>query len=224
MASHTFRLVYDGLGATEHKMPTALEKQIAAGAQEFLGAHAHFFTEGRIPTNINDHSRHFSVHDVRRKHGSWEAIFEVAIGVTAGSFLKEYLSALTKDIAKDAASATKLGFVYLVDQSYKAWKERRPLTEQTFERIEPILTEQTGNRAPMIDVDAEHERQRHRLFDRVNLSMTKITAPIGRAAAYTDIFLDDRRLDRIERRIISVEEISAAILPLREQWESRGRL
>ena len=44
MTTHTLRLVYDGLGSTQHKMPPSLEKQITVGSQEFLGAHAYFFT------------------------------------------------------------------------------------------------------------------------------------------------------------------------------------
>jgi hypothetical protein len=77
MASHTLRLIYDGLDAGKHKMPTSLVKQFTAGAQEFLGAHAYFFTEGRIQENVNDRSPFFHIHDMRRRQESWEAIFAV---------------------------------------------------------------------------------------------------------------------------------------------------
>ena len=107
MASHTMRLVYDGLGATDHKMPTSLEKQITEGAQEFLGAHAYFFTEGRIPKNVSDRSKYFHIHDIRRRDGSWEAVFTIEISVMAYilslEFFKEYARELTKGLAVDAA-------------------------------------------------------------------------------------------------------------------------
>ncbi len=189
-------------------MPTALEKQITAGAQEFLGAHAYFFTEGRIPTNVSDHSRYFHIHDVRRRDGSWEASFVIDI---ATEFFKEYKGELIKSLAAEAALITKVGFFYLVRHSYKSWKERRPLTERTFDRVEPVLTEHTGNRAPIFDLHAEQDKQRRRLFERANSSMSKITAPVGRAASHVDVWLNDQRLDHIERKFISEDDISAAL-------------
>jgi hypothetical protein len=71
MTTHTLKLVYDGLGATHHKMAPSLEKQITAGAQEFLGAHAYFFTEGQIPASIQDHTKRFQIVSVRARLRPW---------------------------------------------------------------------------------------------------------------------------------------------------------
>lgn len=221
MASHTLRLVYDGLEATHHKMPTSLVKQITAGAQEFLGAHAYFFTEGRIPANVNDHSRYFRVHDLRQRDGSWEAIFAIDVANVASEFVQEYVRELTKSIAVDAALATKIGFLYLIHHSYKAWQERRPLTDTMFDRVEPVLSDARGNGAPMFDPATECERQRRTLFERTNASMCKITSPLGRSATHVDIWFDDKKLDRVQRRFVSDEEIAAALLPLQQQWEAK---
>lgn len=217
MASHTLRLVYDGLEATHHKMPTGLEKQITAGAQEFLGAHAYFFTEGRIPANVNDHSRYFHVHDFRQRDGSWEAIFAIDVANVATDFVKEYVRELTKSAAVDAALATKLGFLYLVHRSYKAWQERRPLTDPVFDRVEPVLVEVQGNRAPVYGPAIECERQRRLLFDRTNSSMSKMTAPIGRSATHVDVWFDNEKLDHVQRRFVSEEEITAAVQVIRDR-------
>lgn len=216
-ASLTLRLVYDGLGATHHKMPTSLEKQITAGAQEFLGAHAYFFTEGRIPTNVGDHSRYFHIHDYRQRDGSWEALFTIDFSTVASEFAQEYVRELTKNMAVEAALATKIAFVWLLHRSYKSWTERTPLRDRTFDRIEPVLSDMSGNGAPMYDVEAEHQIQRTRLYDRTQSSMAKISSPIGRAASHVDIWVEDQKIDRLERRIVTEEDITAALIPLRER-------
>lgn len=221
MALHALRLVYDGLDATHHKMPTSLEKQITAGAQEFLGAHAYFFTEGRIPTHVNDQSDYFHIHDMRQRDGSWEATFSIDVATVASQFVKDYVQALTKDLAVEAALATKIGFYYLVKHSYKSWQKRRPLTDTVFDRIEPVLMASQGNGQPVFDLTIENERQRRLLFKRTDASMAKITAPIGRSATHVDISFDDQKLDQIHRKFVSEDEITAALLPLRQQWKAK---
>ena len=216
MASLTLRLVYDGLGATHHKMPTSFEKQITAGAQEFLGAHAYFFTEGRIPANVADHSRLFNIHDLRQRDGSWEALYNIDIANVATEFMTEYIRELTKSFAVDAALATKLGFMWLLHRSYKAWSQRTPMRDRTFDRVDPVFTENGGNGAPFVDTERESDAQRRRLYARTHLSMTKISSPLGRAATQVDIWVDDQKLDQLVRRIVTEEEIADALIPLRE--------
>jgi hypothetical protein len=132
---------------------------------------------------------------------------------------------ITKHVAEDAASLTKLGFLYLILHSYQAWRERRPMSDGLFDRVEPVFTEVSGNGAPIVAIDAEHENQRRRLFERVNSSMSKITAPIGRAATHVDIWVDNEKLDRLERRFsVTEEEIAAALLPLRAAWQRGHRV
>jgi hypothetical protein len=217
MAVHKLRLVYDGMGATHHKMPPSLVKQITAGAQEFLGSHAYFFTEGRIPTNVNDHSRYFQLHDLQQRNGSWEAVYiiELVSGL-ANDFVQEYAKELTKELARDAAAATKLGFAYLIYRSFTAWKARRPLRDDTFDRIEPVLSFSGGNGQPLFDAGLEAERQRRSLYERTDSSFAKMTAPIGRAAEHVDVWFDDTHLDRLVRRSMPEAEITDAVLHLRE--------
>jgi hypothetical protein len=204
-------------------MPTSLEKQITADAQEFLGAHAYYLTEGRIPTNVGDHSKHLHIHDFRQRDGSWEALFTIDLANVASEFLTEYVRELTKGAAIDAAIATKLGFIWLVHRSYRSWTERTPLRDKTFDRIEPVLSELSGNGAPLYDPDIRHDGQRQRLYDRTHSSMSKISSPIGRAATHVDIWLDDQKLDRVERRVVTEEDITAALLPLRERLDRQHR-
>jgi hypothetical protein len=224
MGSHTLRLTYEGLLAADHKMPTSLQKKITAGAQEFLGSHAYFFTEGRIPTNVNDRSQYFHIHDLRQRDGSWEAIFTIDLANVATEFVKEYVRELTKNLAVEAALATKIGFLYLIHRSYKAWQERRPLTDTVFDRIEPVLVETQGNGSPLYDLAIECERQRRILFDRTDSSMSKISAPIGRTATHVDVWFDEQKLDHIQRRFIAEEEITAVVLSMREQMNLGQRV
>lgn len=223
MVSLTLKLVYDGLGATHHRMPTSLEKQVTAGAQEFLGAHAYFFVGGRIPTNVGDHSKYFHVHDLRKREGSWEALFTIDLADVASEFVTEYVRELTKNLAVDAALATKVGFIYLIHRSYRAWTERRPMIDRTFDRIEPVLSDFGGNGAPIFDAEFEHDSQRRKLYDRTHSSMSKLTAPIGRAAEHVDIWFDHDRLDRLEHRVYLEDDIIAALIPLKEQTGRRQR-
>lgn len=215
MASITLRLVYNGLDATWHRMPTSFVKQITAGAQEFLGAHAYFFAEGKIPVNVLDSSRSFRIDDIRQRDGSWEALFTIELANVASEFVTEYVRAMTKDLAVEAALATKIGFVWLVHRSYKSWSERTPLRDKTFDRIEPVLADVVGNGAPIYDPEIDCNEQRQKLFDRTFSSMAKISSPIGRAADHVDIWLDDQKLDRLQRRIFTDEEIEAALFTLR---------
>lgn len=218
MSSHELRLVYDGLEATHHKMPTSFEKQVIAGAQEFLGSHAFFFTEGTIPTNVNDHSKHFRLHGIRQRDACWEAIFGIDLNFIAPEIVQEYVSHLAKGFAKDAADLTRLAFYALIYESFKTWKNRRPLSNPVFDRIEPVFSGQSGNQAPMFDQTNEAEMQRRKLYGRVGTSMVKITAPLGRAALHVDIWFDDQKLDHMERRIVTIEEaIAEALTPIRRE-------
>jgi hypothetical protein len=195
-------------------MPPSLEKQITAGAQEFLGAHAYFYTEGRIPANVQDHSRYFQLHDLRQKNGSWEAQYVIDL------FVDEYIRNLTKDAARFAATATEAGFLSLIYLSVEAWRKRKPLGRTPFERIEPVLEFTNGNREPIVDVEAERDWHRRRLFERTDSSMSKMTAPIGRAATHVDPWIDDAHLGRIEHRFYCIEdEITNAMV----QYRTGGR-
>ena len=202
-------------------MPTNYVKQITTGAQEFLGAHAYFFTEGIVPTNVNDHSNYFRIHDWRQRDGSWEAIFQIDVADVATELLKQYFRELTKDLPADAATISKYGFMWLIFRSYRAWQARQPLTDQVFDRIEPVLRDTKKNGAPIFDEENDADNQRRNLLLRVDSSLTKMTSPIGRAATRVEPWFNDQRLDCIERRHISDDDLAAAIQPLRAKWDAR---
>ena len=54
-------------------------------------------------------------------------------------------------------------------------------------------------------------------IDRLKVEQCRVTAPIGRSAAHMDILIDDQKLDRVERRFVSEEEITAAVRSSRER-------
>jgi hypothetical protein len=216
MANYVLRLHYDGLGAADGKMPTSFEKQITTGAQMFLGAHAYYHTERRIPNAVMDHSRHFQVHDVRYQRGSWEALYEVSF---AGLVVRELLIDAVKDTAKGVA---KDAFKTLVQQSYVAWKNRRILVGSSFDNSQITLDAPGPSNTPIFDFSAEDEMQRKRLFERIDQSVSLMSSPIGTAAGNFEIWLDEYRLDRIERRIYTDQEIVDALRPLQARL-SGGR-
>jgi hypothetical protein len=56
-------------------------------------------------------------------------------------------------------------------------------------------------------------------IDRLTAEQRRVAAPIGRSAAHMDVLIDDQKLDRVERRFVSEEEITAAVRSLRERME-----
>jgi hypothetical protein len=159
---------------------------------------------------------------LRQRDACWEASYVIDILSVASEFLSEYRKDLTKNLASDAALATKAGFLYLLHASYRAWKERRPLADTSFDRVEPVFSARTGNQAPMVDCEVERAAQRRILFERTDMSIAKMTAPIGRAALSMEIYCDDSRLDRHIRRHVSERDIAAALFPLRNRLEQRN--
>jgi hypothetical protein len=213
MSTHRLKLEYDGLTASENCMPTSLEKQITEGAQIFLAAHATYFTEGRVPDRLMDRSCYYQIQDIRQRPGCWIAEYDLTIAAAGGYFL-----GIGRDLAKDYL---KKAFQELIRHSYQAWKNGRPIVGTPFERIVPTLNMPSERNAPVFDFEAEEEGQRRRLYARVDFGLSKVTAPIGRAATHVDISFDDERLDRIKQRTYSEAEIEEALLPLKA---ARGAL
>jgi hypothetical protein len=56
MTVHRLKLVYDGLGATENRMPESLKRQISEGMQIFVGAQLSY-VEGRVPDRVMERTR-----------------------------------------------------------------------------------------------------------------------------------------------------------------------
>jgi hypothetical protein len=208
------KLIYDGLEATQHRMAPSLVKQITAGAQEFLGAHAFYYTTGSVPANVNDHSESFRIHDIRQRNGSWEASFVIELQNITSGIVLDCTRELTKNWAANAATLTHFGFFYLVSKSYRAWQTRRPLDQSPFDRVEPVFRDQIGNGAPMFDEFADSERNRQLLFKRVDSSISKITSPIGRNATHVDMSFGGIHLDQHQRKHTAEADITEALSQL----------
>ncbi len=193
MQRHILRLRYDGLRAETGELAPSASKQVIAGAQMFLGAHAHYFTEARIPDRILDRTHSYEIGDLARRRGSWEADFALNI------------------LANGVWDVVKFGFGLFVLQSYKAWSEGRLFEDPPYERIEPILEMRGSQNWQFIDLEAERFEQRRRLFARVSDAMALITAPNGSSSTYVEIFLDDQQLGTIERRVFAEADITAAV-------------
>ena len=190
-------------------MPTSLEKQITDGAQIFLGAHASYFIDKRVPDRIMDRTSGFQIQDMRQRQGCWIAEYDVIFAGVAGAYLWD----LGKDLAKDYLKKT---FQQLIHSSYEAWTHRCPIVGTPFERIEPVLELPAQQNVPVFDFDAEDEFQRRRLYNRVDESFSKMTAPIGRAASHVELWFDERRLGAHKRRVFTDSEITEAVLSLKQ--------
>lgn len=219
MTVHRLKLVYDGLDAADHHMPQSLERQVAEGLQIFAGAQVSYFVEGRVPDRIMDRTKYYQLHDFRQRPACWIAEMDISIVpdiLVYGYFLRHVAQGIVKEIVGDAAKdiirqALRDFFV----GSIRDWKARRLITHPEFERVEPVLSMPSVN-VPVFDDHVQQEEQKRRLYARMNYAMAKITAPIHRAATHVDIWFDDVRLDHIDQRFYSDEEIMEALLPLKE--------
>ena len=214
MTFHRLKLVYDGLGAAENRMPESLKRQISEGMQIFVGAQLSYFVEGRVPDRVMERTRYYELHDFQERPACWIAEQDITLTgqVATGYFLGRIAVDMVGDLAKDFIKQAVRNF--FVD-SMRDWKARRLIMHPDFERIEPVLSLPSVN-VPVFHDPAEQERQKRRLYSRMNFAMAKITAPIRRAATQVDVWFDDVQLDHIEQRFFSDEEILEALLPLRE--------
>ena len=106
MTKHILSLRYDGLdAATHHGIGTAGSKQVIGGAQILLGAHAHYYSGGKVPDRVDDRGAGFKILDVGRRQGS--VIFDIALPAsTTGESCATLFSTLPLDIFSCGISGT----------------------------------------------------------------------------------------------------------------------
>lgn len=216
MAIHRLKLVYDGLAAADSRMPVSLEKQVTFGAQILLGAHAAYFTECAVPDRIMDRSRHYQLSDVRSgdvraNRFPWAAEYHLEI-LGLGTF---DLNEVVWDLAQERIGDELVRFLH---QSIAAWMQRRPAAASPHARLAALLDTPPSPRHPILDLDGAEAEQRHRLYQRTDEAMARITTPLGRAATGLDIWLDGELLTQFERRVFTDEDIARALSPLKAGW------
>ena len=120
MERHVLTLRYDGLDASYYGgIGTSGSKQVVAGAQMLLGAHAHYYLSGAIPERINDNAPGFVVRDLGRKRGS---------------LIAEFLVVLLGPAIWNAATYSYVAFVR---DSYAAVKHGRLFDDPPFDHLQP---------------------------------------------------------------------------------------
>lgn len=162
----------------------------------FLGAHAHYYLEGRIPEKINDHSRSFEIEDLARERKCWIADFAVNI------------------FANAVWDAAQFGFGVFVWESYRAWTEGRLFEPPPFERREPLLSIPGGTNEQIFDPQTWDIQQRRRLNQRISDAMPLLTAPNGTSSSQLEIIMDGQLLDRIDDRLKTDELITDALIAM----------
>jgi hypothetical protein len=206
MERHVLTLRYDGLDASYYGgIGTSGSKQVVAGAQMFLGAHAHYYLSGAIPERINDNAPGFVVRDLSRKRGS---------------LIAEFLVVLLGPAIWNAATYSYVAFVR---DSYAAVKHGRLFDDPPFDHLQPSLATFDGGNHPLFDLAAAREMQQRRLYQRVRQSRTQISAPIRVTATVVELSMDGYHLDTITHRAHTDEDINEGLRLFREQSASVGR-
>jgi hypothetical protein len=206
MERHVLTLRYDGLDASYYGgIGTSGSKQVIAGAQMLLGAHAHYYLSGAIPDRINDNAPGFVIRDLGRKRGS---------------LIAEFLVVLMTPAVWDAA---RYSFSTFVLDSYAAAKDGRLFDDPPFDRLQPSLGTFDGDNEPVFDLAAAREIQQRRLYHRVRQSRAQISAPVRVTASVVELALDGYHLDTITRRAHTDEDINEALRLFREQAGIAGR-
>lgn len=200
MERHVLTLRYDGLDAAYYGgIGTSGSKQVVAGAQMLLGAHAHYYLSGFIPERINDNAPGFVIRDLGRKRGS---------------LIAEFLVVLMTPAVWDAA---KFSFSAFVLDSYAAAKDGRLFDDPPFDRLQASLATYDGGNEPVFDLAGAREAQQRRLYHRVRQSRAQISAPIRVTASTVELSLDGFHLDTITRRVPSEDDINEGLRLFREQ-------
>jgi hypothetical protein len=200
MERHVLTLKYDGLDAAYYGgIGTSGSKQVVAGAQMLLGAHAHYYLSGFIPERINDNAPGFVIRDLGRKRGS---------------LIAEFLVVLMTPAVWDAARYSYSAFV--VD-SYTAAKDGRLFDDPPFDRLQASLATYDGGNEPVFDLAGAREVQQRRLYHRVRQSRALFSAPIRVTASVVELSLDGFHLDTMMRRVPSEDDITEGLRLFREQ-------
>jgi hypothetical protein len=190
MTKHILSLRYDGLdAATHHGIGTAGSKQVIGGAQILLGAHAHYYTGGKVPERVDDRGEGFKILDVGRRQGS--LIFDIALLLTGRAIW-------------DVTEA-QYGFDRFLAASYAAHRAGRPFEEPPYERRALAAT----GKAPLADLDYAREHERRRLLQRTQQAVSFISAPLGITAATLEVSIDGKRVDSMQARQPGGSDINA---------------
>lgn len=194
MERHVLTLKYDGLDAAYYGgIGTGGSKQVVAGAQILLGAHAHYYQSATVPDRINDSAPGFVIRDLGRKRGS---------------LIAEFLVVLMADAVWDAA---RYSFTSFVLESYAAAKDGRLFDGPPFDHRPATLARTDGGNEPVFDLAGESLAQRRRLLQRVRQAREHISAPIRVTASLVEMSLDGYRLDSVRSRLPSEEDINAGL-------------
>lgn len=203
MVRHILKLRYDGLLASQHELAPSASRQVVPGAQEFLGAHAHYYLSGRVPDRIYEKGPGYEITDLGRHTGSWEAEFAI-------NFL-----------ANGVWRVVEIGFGVFLCESYRAWSEGRLYEDPTFERREPFFVRSDGGNEPFLDDFAERRHQQVRLSRRVGHSTAHLSAGIGNSASVLEMSIDDYMFAVIDRRIpfYTEDEVTEGVSLFRQTVE-----
>lgn len=181
MTKHILSLRYDGLdAASHHGIGTAGSKQVIGGAQILLGAHAHYYSGGKVPERVDDRGEGFKILDVGRRQGS--VIFDIALLITAKAIW---------DVAD-----THYGFERFLAESYTAHRAGKLFKQPPHQRREAG----PGSNSPLPDLDYAREHERRRLLQRMQQAVSLISAPLGITASVLEVSIDGKRIDTIRAR------------------------
>lgn len=184
MKKHLLSLRYDGLDAAKHHgIGTAGSKQVIGGAQILLGAHAHYYSGGKVPDRVDDHGEGFKILDVGRRQGS--IVFDIALMITTNAIW-------------DVANA-HYGFDRFLADSYAAYRAGQLFEEPPYERRQMSLATPASN-SPVLDLAYAREYERRRLLQRTQQAVSFMSAPLGITASVVEVSIDGNHIDTMRAR------------------------
>ena len=208
LATHNLRLEFGGLRAGADSLPPSQAVRVISGAREFLGAHAYYLTEGKIPQYVQERGKHFSIECSARGGLEWK--FQIVVDPRAHDFLQRRVGQLR--FRPGVAMSRNEGLAYFIRHSFSEWRGRRPLGGGIFDWAHPRLTS-SSNEQPFVDWDRDDERNREQLFSRIDGSVERMTAPIRKSATSLEMWLDEELLGGFEVRFLEAD-ITQALLAL----------
>ena len=181
MTKHILSLRYDGLdAATHHGIGTAGSKQVIGGAQILLGAHAHYYSGGKVPDRVDDRGEGFKI-SRRRTPPGLSHLRHRAADHGAGDLGRRRHALRIRAVP---------GGIYTAHRAGKLFKEPPHRRRE----VGP------GNNSPLPDLDYAREHERRRLLQRMQQAVSFISAPLGITASVLEVSIDGKRIDTIRAR------------------------
>ena len=160
---------FEGLLADQHLLDGSDAVAFHEAARQYLALHAYFFVHGRVPNGGTvNFTKEYRVYQAAPQQGSVEYYWLVEIAQHVSNGAAEIAGAIL--------------FEHFFGDSLRALLSRKPTPPPPLWKHQQILEGHDGNRAPIIDVEAERIEHWRQLQERGTGIAIGWLRPIGRSA------------------------------------------